>query len=83
MPDGWLLGAVVVMGLGAIWLWGHLLLRRRVLTTRECPRCGQTDWHRRHRHLADHIFGLGLNVRRYRCGNTECNWDGLRRRSHL
>ncbi len=81
MLEGWLLGAAGAAGLAALWLAGHIRLRRRLPAARECPRCGLNDWHRRRRHLADHIFGMGLNVRRYRCGNAECNWEGLRRRS--
>jgi hypothetical protein len=77
----WLTG-VVLAGLGGLWLAGHWLLRRRVARGLNCPRCGQDRWHRRHRQLADLAFGWGINVRRFRCGNPECNWEGLRLRNY-
>jgi len=40
-----------------------------------CPRCGETV-HRIHRRFVDHIASLLRPVRRYRCENPACQWEG-------
>jgi len=57
-------------------------IRWRLITAprfakRVCPRCGSA-LHRIHRHSLDHVINLFVPVRRYRCGNRECSWRGLR-----
>jgi hypothetical protein len=82
MRNEWLVAGVVLAVGAALWLAGRWRLRQRVAHGEHCPQCGQTEWHRRHRNLADHVFGLGMNVRRYRCKNHECHWEGLRFKSN-
>jgi hypothetical protein len=63
----------------------YVLVRRvrwRVMTsprytTRECPRCGG-ELHRVHRTRLDRALNLLVPVRRFRCRNRECRWEGLR-----
>jgi hypothetical protein len=78
MPNEWLLVGAVSMVLGLLWLAGRWLVQQRVVRGAHCPNCGQTGWHRRHRHLAEYVFGLGMKARRYRCTNPDCHWEGLR-----
>ncbi len=46
-------------------------------TRTKCPRCG-TDLHRIHRSRFDLVLDLFVPVRRYRCKNHDCRWQGLR-----
>lgn len=41
-----------------------------------CPECGGRVC-RVHRHIGDRLIALFLNVRRYRCENPECAWEGI------
>lgn len=78
---GWMLAGVGVTALLAagVWAWGREQLRRS-LATGGCPRCGGLKLYRRRRRLADRLFGLWLEVGRYRCANLACQWEGLRNR---
>lgn len=53
------------------------LMHSSSLTAMQCPRCGGTI-HRVHRRARDRVLSLVLPVRRYRCANTECRWQGIR-----
>jgi hypothetical protein len=57
-------------------------LRRRLmhspaLTDVHCLRCGG-EIHRVHRHLPDRIINWFVPVRRYRCSDKDCRWEGVR-----
>jgi hypothetical protein len=53
------------------------MMHSQRLTTLSCPRCGGSI-HRVHRRMPDRLLSLFLPSRRYRCGNSECRWQGLR-----
>jgi hypothetical protein len=47
-----------------------------------CPHCGE-GVQRIHRRLLDHLLSLLRPIRRYRCDNPACQWEGnLRWRRH-
>jgi hypothetical protein len=72
-----------LLGLGLIALaTGVVLWRVRVRLMKRyadhaCPKCGG-DLHRRHRHWPDRVLSLLVPVKRYRCKDAECQWEGLR-----
>jgi surface antigen len=68
-----ILGAVIALVLRLRWR----LVRAASLTTLRCPRCG-AGIHRAHRGFRDRLMCLIVPVRRYRCSNQECRWDGIR-----
>ena len=82
MSTGWLVGGLALVIMTGLWWYGRRQLRRRAVSGDKCPRCGQAQWHRIHRTLPDHVFGVGLTVRRFRCANEACQWEGLRRRAN-
>jgi hypothetical protein len=41
-----------------------------------CPQCG-AEAHHVHRHLGDRLIACVTNVRRYRCMNPICEWEGI------
>jgi hypothetical protein len=53
------------------------ILRNPAFTLMRCPRC-DGNIHRVHRHAIDRLISLYVPVRRYRCANDECRWQGLR-----
>jgi len=69
-----LLGAA--LGIVA-WRVRWRLLRTPRFTDRVCPSCGSA-LHRVHRRSLDRAISLIVPVRRYRCDNRECRWNGLR-----
>lgn len=83
MSIGWVIAGIAILVLAGVWAYGQRVVRRRAAHGETCPRCGQSKLHRIHRTLPDHLFGLGLRVRRYRCLNPDCRWEGLRRRANL
>jgi hypothetical protein len=69
---------LLVAAFGIIaWRVRWRLLNNPRFTDRSCPRCGGT-LHRVHRRGLDHALNAMVPVRRYRCGNPECRWHGLR-----
>jgi hypothetical protein len=58
----------------------RFLFLRRVMRDGQCPQCFGVEFHRAHRSLGEKLLGYGTEVRRYRCANPECNWEGLRLR---
>lgn len=73
------IGVALIFAALALILWR---LRERILhdpafTTIACPRCGGV-LHRVHRHRLDHMVDKVVPVRRYRCGDDACKWQGLR-----
>jgi hypothetical protein len=76
----------------SVYLWGLLFLavacgvflylrlnyNRHIERSEFCPKCGGTKFHRVRRHTADRLLGIGLEARRFRCANLNCNWEGLR-----
>ena len=74
-----LLGILFLAAALAIVVWRirWRLLNSVRFTGRQCPRCGSA-LHRVHRHGLDRALSVVVPVRRYRCGNLECRWNGLR-----
>jgi hypothetical protein len=67
---------VVVAGL-VIWRVRHRLLTLPRFSDTQCPSCG-SELVRIHRHGSDRVLGLFVPLRRYRCKNDECGWQGRR-----
>lgn len=49
--------------------------RRRRVSAKACPRC-QGKLVREHRRLLDRLYSLVRPLKRYRCGNLACQWEG-------
>ncbi len=47
----------------------------------QCPSC-RARLRQVHRRLEDHDSPLGDELRRYRCRNADCGWEGLLARAH-
>jgi len=43
---------------------------------KRCPRCGAANLARVQRRAVDHLLGLFVSIRRYRCTHVECGWEG-------
>lgn len=71
---------VLVLGL-ATWRVRWRLLNSPRWTTQKCPEC-DSDLSRIRRGLGDRMVNLFVPVRRYRCKNSECRWQGLRIGKH-
>jgi hypothetical protein len=74
-----LFGLALVL-IGAVAILYRLrwrLIHSPALTEVICPRCGG-EVHRVHRHSLDRLINGFVPVRRYRCWNKECSWEGLR-----
>jgi hypothetical protein len=74
-----LIGALLILGaVGALsWRVRWRLMRSVSLSTLRCPKCGGS-LHRVHRRFLDRAISRFVPVRRYRCSNHECHWNGLR-----
>ncbi len=59
------------------WRTRWRLMTMPRFTSRTCPQCG-SDLHRIHRRPSDRLLDLFVPVRRYRCKNRDCRWQGLR-----
>jgi hypothetical protein len=68
-----LLGAVMAVLLRLRW-W---LMHSPKLTTIRCPQCNG-DLRQVHRRLSERLVGWYVPLRRYRCYNRECRWQGVR-----
>lgn len=81
-----LAGFLLLVAVAALLAWQmrtRLAQSPRLLAT-ACPTCGG-DLHRIHRSSLDRLAGRlsGLPLRRYRCTDRACGWQGLlRRREH-
>jgi len=60
-----------------VWRTRWRLMTIPRFTESKCPYCG-SDLHRIHRRWRDRVLGLYVPLRRYRCGNRDCRWEGLR-----
>lgn len=70
--------SLLLLALGVmIWRMRRRLMTLPRFTEYQCPRCGG-DLHRIHRLRRDHMLDLFVPVRRYRCKNSDCRWQGLR-----
>ena len=64
--------------LAGAYLGVRLNYRKKIQQSEFCPKCGGSKFHRVHRQSADRILGIGLQSRRFRCANSNCNWEGIR-----
>jgi hypothetical protein len=71
---------VLLAGVLAVYFIARAIFLRKVVRDGQCPHCSGVDFHRIHRSLGEKLLGYGTEVRRYRCANPECNWEGLRLR---
>ena len=76
-----LIGLVLIVLSIVIVLWRVRVRLIQRLTGSTCPICGG-DLRRSRRNRLDRLISLLLPVRPYRCRNRECNWKGLRVRTH-
>jgi predicted RNA-binding Zn-ribbon protein involved in translation (DUF1610 family) len=78
-----LAGFVLLIAFLAIFAWRGRgrLANSALLSAEACPSCG-AELHRIHRSAFDRLLGRlsGIPLRRYRCNNETCGWQGLRRR---
>jgi hypothetical protein len=74
-----LLGLLLLMAAAAAMVYRvrWRAMHTTSLTAIRCPRCGG-EVHRVHRRTADRIISWIVPVRRYRCSNRECRWEGRR-----
>jgi predicted RNA-binding Zn-ribbon protein involved in translation (DUF1610 family) len=68
-----LVAVIVLVG----WRTRYRLLTNPRLSELRCPRCGG-ELHRIHRRWRHRVLNLVLPVRRYRCADQSCGWQGLR-----
>jgi hypothetical protein len=69
---------LLVVALAVVtWRIRWRLMRAPRYTARACPLCGE-DLQRTHRRRRDRLVNLYLPVRRYRCRDRDCRWNGLR-----
>ncbi len=72
-------GAVLITGAVVAVLY-HIrwrLMNNPSLAAAACPKC-DGPIHRIHRKPLDRLISVYVPVRRYRCHQSECNWNGLR-----
>lgn len=41
-----------------------------------CPRCGERDLIRVHRRFIDRLLSVFVRLRRFRCAQFQCQWEG-------
>lgn len=68
-----LVAVVVLVG----WRIRYRVLANPHLSKIQCPRCGG-DLHRIHRRWHHRLLNLVIPVRRYRCADQACGWQGVR-----
>lgn len=70
--------ALVIAGMTALlYRLRWRIMHAAALSQLACPRCGN-EIHRVHRKELDRAISIAVPVRRYRCWNKECGWEGLR-----
>jgi hypothetical protein len=67
----------LLVGLLLAWLVVQRLLKPLRQSSGRCPRCG-SDLRRIRRTRADRLLSIAVPVRRFRCSNEVCHWEGLR-----
>ncbi|OQA46820.1 MAG: hypothetical protein BWY52_00525 [Chloroflexi bacterium ADurb.Bin325] len=74
-----LIGSLLILAATVALLWRvrWRLRRSETFTALRCPRCGGSVY-RKHRRSGDRLISIFVPVRRYRCANSECRWQGLR-----
>ena len=60
----------------------HVTSYAPISSTRECPDCGG-HLIRTRRRAIDHVLNVLVQVRRYRCSEFHCQWEGNLRVSRL
>jgi len=77
-----IIAILLLASLVIAYFTARLLYLRRVVRDGQCPQCFGIDFTRVHRSSGEKLLGYGTDVRRYRCANPECRWEGLRLREH-
>ena len=67
----------LLVGLLLAWLVVRRWLEPLRQASEKCPRCG-ADLRRIRRTRTDRMLSLVVPVRRFRCRNEACHWEGLR-----
>lgn len=68
-----ILGAFVALALRV----RQRLMHSSRMRALQCPKCGG-QIRRVHRNRFDHLVNFLVTVRRYRCANRACGWEGIR-----
>ena len=55
---------------------GSATVRSRYLSSVSCPHCGQHKLQRIHRRLVDRLLGSFVTLRRFKCCDSRCHWEG-------
>lgn len=71
------LGLIVIAVVAIVLRTRWRLLTDKRYTALACPRCGGPI-HRVHRKGVDRWINAYVPVRRYRCADSRCRWEGLR-----
>lgn len=71
------LGLIIASAVAIVLRTRWRLLTDKRYTALVCPRCGGSI-HRVHRKRVDRWINAYVPVRRYRCADSRCRWEGLR-----
>jgi predicted RNA-binding Zn-ribbon protein involved in translation (DUF1610 family) len=72
------LGIAVILFIFIIWFVGRLIIRTTMVKDHTCPKCGNRYWDRIHRNFFEKFLTAGTKIRRYRCDNPSCHFEGYR-----
>jgi hypothetical protein len=75
-------GLLFLAALAGMYLFLRLQYNRQIQRSEFCPKCGGSEFQRVHRSTTDRMLGIGLETRRFRCANPNCNWEGMRQYYH-
>jgi hypothetical protein len=73
-----LIAAGIVFIAYIAWVLAKSWLRRQVTKDHTCPRCHREKFIHIHRRFYERLLSRDMHLRRYRCANPNCGWEGLR-----
>ena len=74
----YLWGLLFLLVLSGVYLFSRVSYNHHIVRSEFCPKCGGSKFYRVHRRTIDRLLGIGLETRRFRCANLNCNWEGNR-----
>ncbi len=72
------LAVALILLVFVIWAIGRLIIRSIMVKNHICPKCGNHYWDRVHRNFFEKMLTAGTKIRRYRCDNPSCHFEGYR-----